>query len=182
MSARGFRLVIAAGLALALSGCGFRPLYGSYGANPGAQRIFSSIYVPPIETERVGYELRNSLIDLLEASQSPDNTVYELDVRLHESRQGVAVQPNASITRYNYTLEAIYTLTDRRTHKVVKRGKQFTLSAYNVMPSSSSSAYSTLMARQDAQKRAAKDIAYRIRLDLGVYFAQNTAPEQSLPQ
>ena len=57
-------------------------------------------------------------------------------------------------------------------------GKQSTLSAYNVMPSSSTSAYSTLMASQDAQRRAAEDIAYRIRLDLGVFFSERAAKVQ----
>ncbi len=102
----------------------------------------------------------------------------ELDVRLHESRQGVAVQPNASITRYNYTLEASYRLVNTRTGKVVTSGDQSTLSAYNVMPSSPTASYSTLMARQDAQRRAAEDIAYRIRLDLGVYFSQTAAAKR----
>lgn len=175
MSARGIRIALALGLALGLAGCGFRPLYGTYGANPGAQRIFASIYVRPIELERVGYDLRNSLIDLLEASPSPASAVYQLNVELQERRQGVAVQSNASITRYNYTLKANYRLIDAATGKVVTSGTQSTLSAYNVMPSSTTSAYSTLMARQDAQKRAAEDIAYRIRLDLGVYFSQDAA-------
>ena len=178
MSARGLRLLVAAGLALALSGCGFRPLYGTYGANPGAQRIFTSIYVRPIPLEGAGYQLRDSLMDLLQASPSPATAVYQLNIDLHERREGVAVDPNASITRYNYTLEAQYTLIDVRTAKVVTRGTQSTLSAYDVMPSSATSAYSTLMARQDAQKRAAEDIAARIRLDLGVYFAQHSGEPQ----
>ncbi|MBU6471674.1 MAG: hypothetical protein KGQ94_03385, partial [Alphaproteobacteria bacterium] len=171
---RGLHLLIAAGLVLALTGCGFRPLYGTYGANPGTQRIFTSIYVRPIETERVGFQLRNALMDLLQASPSPANAVYQLNIDLRERRQGVAVDPSTSITRYNYTLEALYTLIDVHTAKVVTKGTQSTLSAYDVMPSSSSSAYSTLMARQDAQKRAAEDVAARIRLDLGVYFAQHS--------
>ena len=178
MSALGLHLLIAAGLVLVLTGCGFRPLYGTYGANSGAQRIFTSIYVRPIETERAGFQLRNTLMDLLQASSSPANAVYQLNIDLHERRQGVAVDPNTSITRYNYTLEALYTLIDVHTAKVVTKGTQTTLSAYDVMPSSSSSAYSTLMARQDAQKRAAEDIATRIRLDLGVYFAQHSGEPQ----
>lgn len=173
----GLRLFAALGLALALASCGFRPLYGRYGADPGAQRIFASIYVQPIETERVGYQLRNSLIDLLEASASPTNAIYQLNVDLTETRQGVAVQPNASITRYNYTLIAHYELIDAKSGNVVAKGTQSTLSAYNVLPSSATSAFGTLAASQDAQKRAADDIAQRIRLDLGVYFAQNT-PKQ----
>jgi LPS-assembly lipoprotein len=169
----GVRVLCALGLALALSACGFRPLYGTHGSNPGAQRIFASIYVPPIEGERVGYQLRNSLIDVLQASQAPSGATYRLEVHLVETRQGVAVTPTASVTRYNYTLDAHYKLVDVRTGKPVTNGVQSSLSAYNVMPSSSTAAYSTLMASQDAQRRAAEDVAYRIRLDLGVYFSQN---------
>ena len=178
MTGQRIRLVLVLGSALILSACGFHPLYGSFGANPGAQRIFASIYVPPIETERVGYQLRNSLIDLLEASASPANTRYQLNVVLREYRQGVAVQQNASITRYNYTLEARYELIDGRSGKAITGGTESTLSAYNVMPSSATSAYSTQMAMQNAQKRAAEDVATRIRLDLGVYFSQDAARKQ----
>lgn len=176
MRARAARIAIALGLALGLSACGFQPLYGTHGANPGAQRIFASVYVAPIEGERVGYELRNSLIDLLEADQSAADAVYRLDIHIMETRRGVAVTPTASITRYNYQLKATYKLIDRRTGKIVTSGTQSTLSAYNVMPSSSTSAYSTLVAFHDTQRRAAKDIAYRIRLDLGVFFSQTTSP------
>ena len=59
-AAMGFGLV-----ALVLAGCGFRPLYAS--DSGGANRVFSSIYVAPIE-EDTGYELRNSLIDLLDTT------------------------------------------------------------------------------------------------------------------
>ena len=178
MSARGTRIALALAFALALAGCGFRPLYGSFGANQGAQRIFASIYVSPIEAEHVGYQLRNSLIDLLEASASPANTQYQLNVVLREYRQGVAVQQNASITRYNYTLEARYELIDERSGKAITGGTESTLSAYNVLPTSATSAYSTQMAMQNAQKRAAEDIATRIRLDLGVYFSQDAAKQK----
>lgn len=164
-------------LALVLSGCGLRPLYGSYGANPGAQRIFATIYVPPVQADHVGYELRNSLIDLLEAGQSPQGAKYRLDIALAESRQGVAVQPNASVTRYNYRLEASYSLVDLKSNKVLTSGKEDSLSAYNVLPSSAISAYSTVSARRDSQMHAAQDIAQRIRLDLGVYFSQTAAPK-----
>ncbi len=51
------------------------------GANPGAQRIFASIYVRPIDLERVGYELRNELIDLLQADGSRQRRRYQLKVQ-----------------------------------------------------------------------------------------------------
>jgi LPS-assembly lipoprotein len=45
-------------------------------------------------------------------------------------------------------------------------GTQTGLSSYNV----AASPYSTLSAQQDADKRAAQDMAERIRIDLAAYF------------
>lgn len=171
------RLVLILAVTLPLAGCGFRPLYGSFGANPGAQRIFASIYVAPIESANNGYELRNALIDILQASQRAEGTVYQLNVELQESRTAVAIQPNAAITRYNYQLDASYTLINTHNAEVVTSGKEEALSAYNVLPSSPTAEYGTLAARRDAQQRAAQDIAERIRLALGVYFARATQPK-----
>lgn len=166
------RLAVVA-VALLLSACGFRPLYGAYGANPGGERIFAAIFVPSIEADEAGYNLRNDLIDLLQARPTPAGAYYRLVISLSQSRQGVAIQPNATITRYNYQLNASYTLYDIKSGTQITHGKEEALSAYNVPPSSATSLYSTLMARRDAQNRAAQDIAQRIRMDLGVFFAQH---------
>lgn len=160
-------------LALGLSGCGFRPLYGRYGADPGAAGIFASIYVPPIADDEAGYNLRNTLIDLLQSRPDAAGARYQLTITLVQSRQGVAIQPNATITRYNYQLNATYQLYDLKQGKDITSGTEEALSAYNVPPSSATSLYSTLMARRDAQRRAAEDIAQRIRMDLGVFFARH---------
>jgi LPS-assembly lipoprotein len=147
----------------ALTACGFHPLYGRGGASPA---IMASIYVDPIP-ERTGYELRNSLMDLLDSGGAGSKR-YRLNVRLADQRKGIALQNDATITRYNYLLDADYELTDS-TGKIVTRGHQSTLTAYNVV----ASPYATLAARQDAQKRAAQDLAQRIQLDLGVWFARH---------
>ncbi|HEX2593014.1 MAG TPA: LPS assembly lipoprotein LptE [Rhizomicrobium sp.] len=151
--------------ALLLSACGFRPLY-AHGSG-GGSAVFTSVYVEPIDAEP-GYELRNSLIDLMDASNRRANMRYSLKVVLHDQLQGSALQNDASITRYNYRLTADYVLTDNNTNKPVTNGQAASLTAYNVV----SSPYSTLIAQKDAQKRGAEEIAERIRLDLSVYFAR----------
>jgi LPS-assembly lipoprotein len=163
------RLIVIASLTVFLAACGFRPLYGSFGANPGASQIFSSIYVEPI-AEDAGYELRNSLIDRLDASGRKTNPLYTLKVTVKEQLQGAALQNDATITRYNYTLIADYVLVDVRNGGIVTRGQVSSLSAYNVV----ASPYATLTAGRDAQHRGADELAERIRLDLGVFFAKAT--------
>lgn len=153
--------------AFSLSACGFHPLYGSQSG--GTPQIFASIYVEPV-ADRTGYELRNHLIDLLDSSGSPQGAHYRLKIELNEDRRGVALQNDASITRYNYLLTADYTLSDMA-GTVVTHGHESTLTAYNIV----ASPYATLMGAQDAERRGADDLSERIRLDLGVFFARREA-------
>ena len=147
-------------LCFALAGCGFQPLYGDSRLSPQ----MASIYVEPI-AESTGYEMRNELIDLLGSNGDSAGKAYRLTVTLADTSQGVALQNDATITRYNDTLTASYVLTDSKGQELT-RGSLAGLSSYNV----ATSPYATLSARQDSDKRAAEDIAQRLRLDLGVYF------------
>ena len=144
-----------------LGACGFHPMYGKSLAPQ-----LSSVYVEPI-AERDGYELRTSLIDALQSDGDKAGKLYSLKISLNESSQGIALQNDATITRYNTNLEARYTLSDMK-GTVLTSGIQTELSAYNVVQSP----YATLVAEQDSSKRAAQDMAERIHLDLGVWFRQ----------
>jgi LPS-assembly lipoprotein len=162
------RRAAAISAAALLGGCGFHPLYG--GMNSDMRETLASIYVEPVP-ERIGYELRNTMIDLLDGPGTPGGASYRLKLGLTQTTQGIALQNDATITRYNDTLMVTYELFDAAGH-VVTKGAETGLSAYNVLPSSSSANYGTLSAQQDADKRAAQDIANRIRFDLNVYFSK----------
>lgn len=156
------KLAVIAGC-LALGACGFHPLYGTAELAPE----MAAIYVEPI-AERDGFELRTSLIDGLQTDGDKAGKLYNLRITLNETSQGVALQNDATITRYNNHLEARYTLTDAKGN-VLTSGTQTEISAYNVVQSP----YATLAAEQDASKRAAQSVAERIRLELGVWFRQH---------
>jgi len=151
-----------------LGGCGFHPLYG--GMNSAMSETLSSIYVEPVP-ERIGYELRNTMIDLLDGPGTASGASYRLKLALSETTQGIALQNDATITRYNDTLTVTYELSDMAGH-VVTKGTETGLSAYNVLPSAPNANYGTLAAQQDADKRAAQDIAERIKFDLNVFFVK----------
>ena len=167
------------GLALLLGGCGFHPLYAVPGSAHGSIRTnLGSIYIEPIP-DRLGYELRNQLIDLLDARADSGGAAYRLHVMLSLKSEAIGVQSQpapggltqTAITRYNDTLTVEYELIDLKTNTAVTHGTETGLSAYNVL----SSPYATLAVQQDANKRAADDIADRIRVALAVYFAQKPA-------
>ena len=159
-----------------LAGCGFHPLYGVPDTPKGTmQSTLRSIYVEPVP-DRLGYELRNQLIDLIDGRGEPVGAAYRLRVTLATKSEAIGIQSQSTpggltqtaITRYNDRLVADYELVDLKTNQVVTKGTETGLSSYNVL----SSPYATLAVQQDADRRAAEDIADRIRVDLAVHFAQ----------
>jgi len=160
------------GLTLGLFGCGFHPLYAT--PHGSMKKDMGSIYVEPVP-DRLGYELRNQLLDLLDARGQAAGAAYRLRLTLSEKNEAVGVQSQivgsitqTAITRYNDTLSVDYELVDAKTNEIVTRGTETGLSAYNVL----SSPYATLVSQQEAYQRADDDIADRIRIDLAVFFAQ----------
>jgi LPS-assembly lipoprotein len=160
---------VATSLGIALAGCSFHPLFATNGSAPGGQQIFHSIYVDPIPTERAGYELRNTLIDLLRGAEHQDEALYRLKIAVKQTVEGTAVESSGDITRYTYTMVADFALSNIKTGAEITKGSETSVAAYDVV----ASPYSTLVAQQDAQKNASKDIADRIRVDLGVYFMKH---------
>jgi len=160
--------VLIAVAALMLPGCGFQPLYAENN-NVSAGSTLSMVFVEPI-SDRIGYELRNDLLDRLDASTSALNARYRLRLSLTELEEPVVFQPNTSITRYNYTLTAHYDLVPKDAAEAVKSGDVTAFSAYNVP--AAPYLFSTVAAQRDAKNRAANDIAERIRLELAVYLHQ----------
>jgi LPS-assembly lipoprotein len=150
---------------LLLAGCGFQPLYGDGGAMVGP--TLQNVFVEPI-SDRVGYELRNNLLDLFNATGQADNAQYRLKLSLTETEEAVILQTNTAITRYNYTLAAHYELIPRASTQAVKSGDITSLTAYNV--AAAPYLYSTVTAQRDAKNRAANDIAERLRTQIAVYL------------
>jgi LPS-assembly lipoprotein len=160
-----FALLAAAGL----SACGFQPLYGNTGSGLRPGDALAMVYVEPI-SERVGYQLRNDLLDLFGASGQPQGTAYRLKVIItRELTEPVSLERNATITRFNYRLTAHYELTPTSATAPAKIGDATALSAYNV----ASSPYATVIAQRDASDRAARDIAERVRTELAVFFHES---------
>lgn len=170
------RYVAAIAGCLLLGGCGFHPLYAVPDMPKGAmQAHLRSIYVEPVP-EKLGYELRNQLIDLLDGQSEAAGARYRLKVMLTTKSEAIGVQSQpapggltqTAITRYNDKITAEYELVDPASNAVVAKGVETGLTSYNVL----SSPYATLAVQQDADRRAAEDIADRIRIDLAVWFAQ----------
>src|SRR5205807_10438618 len=134
---------------LLAAGCGLHPLYGDSAATSHLADTLSQVYVEQIP-DRVGYQLRNELLDLFNATGRADDAAYRLKLTLNEEEQAVALQTNTNITRYNYTLKAHYELIPKGSTEVAKSGDVATLTAYNV--AAAPYLYATVAAERDAKE------------------------------
>jgi LPS-assembly lipoprotein len=162
---RVFVLSLAAAAALTLSGCGFRPLYATESTPAGISVYFEQIFVGEIDG-RTGRTLRNQLMDAFTPGGTPKSAAYRLEIVLEGQKEGLAIQDNADITRYNYTLSAKYKLIDAANSQVMNTGVSRAIAGYNVV----NEQFSTQIAQRDAEERAAREIGEDIRLRLGVFF------------
>ena len=165
----GFACVV--GLAASLGACGFHPLYatGSSGANEGMTQYYQQVLVEPIPG-RQGVHLRNQLMDNFTPGGTPSNAAYRLSIRLEEQKEGLAIQQDTRITRYNYNLTAKYELKDAVSGQILDKGISRSIAPYNVVDSQ----FATLSAERDAQERAAREVGEDIRTRLGLYFEQHS--------
>ena len=118
---KAFGIVLGVCAALALTACGFRPLYATGTTPEGMSQYFSQVYVESIPG-RQGVHLRNQLMDALTPAGTPSSAAYRLTIKLEDLKEGLAIQENTQITRYNYSLTAKYELRDSVSGEILDKG------------------------------------------------------------
>ena len=161
------RFVCVAVVALATTGCGFRPLYQPSSGAAGPLDSFAQVSVAPIP-DRIGHQLRNKLLDLLTPQGAPTHPTFELRVTLNETLTELAVEETALATRGNLRLAATMQLVDATSGSIVFASGTSTVSSYDILTSD----FATLSAENDARSRAAGVLAEDIRLRLGAFFTE----------
>ncbi len=158
------RLLLSAFL-LPLAGCNLRPLYrGEAGAALDGE--LAAIVVETPKT-RTGWLLREQLERDLRASGRAAAPRYLLRIRLERRQRALAIQLDDSTTRFDLTLAAFFTLEDRADGRPIYRSSVRRVASYNVV----GAPFATLMAEQDAERRAAIEISRAIRTRLALFFA-----------
>jgi LPS-assembly lipoprotein len=147
--------------------CGFRPVYGEHAVGVLAEDKLSQVEVASM-SGLPGLYLRNDLLDRIHAAGEAAAPSHRLVVALSTNLVGSLVEPDATVTRYSYTLGANYKLVDLSNNAVVLEGTTEATSAYNVVESE----YATLVARRDAARRAAKVLSDDLSLRLALFFTK----------
>jgi LPS-assembly lipoprotein len=158
------RLLIAALLglaAMALSACGFTPLYAQPGVSPGLASIET---IAP--DGRLGYLVRESLDD--ELAYSPGKpAAYRLELKLIEHRTPRGLRVDNVASRYEYTVDAQYRLVSASSGELVRQGAVKAEVTYD----EAGQPYAGIATQQDAQARVAAEVARKVRLDLSIWLA-----------
>ncbi|MGB9647237.1 MAG: hypothetical protein WCB44_19240, partial [Stellaceae bacterium] len=108
-------VAFALGLPLALSGCGWAPLYGEAVSGPASEEL-RAIQVEPI-SERIGQRLQIALRSSLNPTGEPTPERYRLRITLatYLTNLGIESQGLASLGKFD--VYATYTLIDSKSRQ-----------------------------------------------------------------
>jgi LPS-assembly lipoprotein len=154
---------------LTLTACDFHPLYG--GVSPGNRESagvsadLSEVRVDTI-ADRAGQIMRNELIDRLQAEGVPPPPTHHLVVTYSETQQDLGINNNATTTRGQLTLVVNFNLNNLATNSKETAGSVQKITEYNIQ----SSEFATILSRDDAERRAIREVADNIAERLAIYF------------
>ena len=152
------RMLAIAALTLAVSACGFTPMY----ANPQLGANMRAIAITTPQT-RTGYLLREQLNDQLAVDRMATPR-YRLAIAIVERRRPRGLNPDDTPTRYELHLDVSYTLVDAENGKtLLKETRPVFVSADAVVDP-----YASIAAQEDSEQRAAQDAAQIIRTDVAL--------------
>ena len=156
-------------VALLMSGCGFRPLYGrkSLGA---VDSELARIKVGVI-ADRVGQQLHNYLLDRINRKGRPEKPLYLLSVDTEIEKVRLAFEPDETATRVKLVFTANFLLRETATEKVLLKNFARSVISFNIV----TSAIATRSAELDAIDRAARDVSEEIRALLALYVQRRAA-------
>jgi LPS-assembly lipoprotein len=159
------RIAALLALALALAGCGLRPLYGG-GEGSSTAATLRSVEVGPIPGQ-VGWLVRTKLTDRLSRGDARQ-AAYRLDVELDDDITGFGIRGDRATTRERRSLRARYRLVELKTGNVVLDATAGSDAGIDVV----SSEYATVAAEQTAAERLAEVVADQIVARVGLYAAR----------
>lgn len=158
---------------LALSACGFKPMYAPTGVGPD-RAVIGSVYVPEVEGKS-GHAFRTELTRLFDIERDRGGAQKRLEVKVVESVSGYGLRIDESATRADLVLSSTYKLLDARGVEIVA-GAVSATAGYDIP----ASAYGAATAQDDARERAGVLLAQRVRTDIVLRLTRkNKEPQQA---
>jgi LPS-assembly lipoprotein len=161
------RGLLALAALLPVAGCGFRPLYGDAAGGEDVRGDMAAVAVI-VPHGRLGQWLKAALADDLNPSMLTVPTDYDLSISLGRTTKALAIQLDTTITRYDLILDAVFVLSRRIDGGAIYRNRVRRIASYNV----SQEPYSTQVAEEDAERRAAVEASRQIATLVAVFFRE----------
>lgn len=161
------RAAVAVTLALALSGCGFSPLYGQRGiaAAPAVTDSLTQVLIRPL-ADRQGQKLRQILREQLQPRGMAERPAYDLEIHLTNRIEEIGVRRDATSSRANFILTANFYLNEGASRLLSDRVQAIV--SYNILDEQ----YATVASQADAENRAIRRVGEEIKARLAVYFRE----------
>ncbi len=141
-----------------LSACQFQPLHGDNGISKAGG--LEQVGVASVDS-RVGQQVRNNLLFLLNGGRATDQKTHEAKLRVTFRNVLSASLPSVEdSTGGTVTVEVSYELIDLKTAETVATGKRNAIASYD----RTGQVLANNRATRDAENRAAKEAAEAIRL------------------
>ncbi len=159
--------------ALAMAGCGFRPVYGTRdGQDVPTQRELAAIDVGLIP-ERTGQLLRQALQQRMNRSDDALAKRYELSVSLGISGDVIAIQQDSTATRLRQVATATWSLKMLDpVRTLVANGTARALDGVNVIDQQY---FAADLEGEASQRRITEAVADQITLQVAAFFAQRAS-------
>ena len=156
---------------LALSACGFSPVYGTYSDSASKTETsneLSQVRIAPLP-DREGQYLRNALIDRFYKKGYPSSPSYQLNIgTLNEKKTAFDITVESEATRYQLKISTSLNLVDLKTGESVLKRSLNAVSSYNVLESE----FATRVSEQNAREAILNDLARQIEQHIALYLNQ----------
>jgi LPS-assembly lipoprotein len=151
---------------LALTGCGFRPVYAPQESGDSrANEQLSMVRIEPLR-DRSGQQLHNFLRDQLNPNGQPVDPHYKLQIKLSQRTEKLAFREDETATRANIIIKTAFVLRAADDDRVLYAGRASSINSYNILDEQ----YPTNVSADDALRRGLREVSQDIKLRLAVYF------------
>ena len=163
------RGLLALPVALALPGCGFRPLYANGGAGP-AQSGLGLIDVA-ILPDRTGQLLRQALQARFDHGDAPPAKRFDLAISFGIGQEGLGIQGDSTVTWVRFVGRASWTLTTRDVSRAtVTTGSARAIDGLNTFDQQY---FAQDLETETVNRRVVDQIADQITTQLATWFANH---------
>ncbi len=173
--ARRAVLALALGAPLALSGCGWEPLYGQPASGPAGEEL-RAVRVDPI-AERIGQRLEIALRNSLNPTGEPTPERYRLHTTLSVSLTNLGIESQGLASLGKLDVYATYYLIDSKTRSNLLVNTVHVANSFNLNPNQ----YSTVVGEDDAAVRSAAELNQEIVTRLALFMERRLAEQPPAP-